>query len=86
MAKQMLSVKIEANIYQQLRSEIGKGSISGFVEKAIAKELGEYDNKLEREQREFQRKLIAGYKRSSQSKALKKENEIWDEVVGEVIK
>jgi hypothetical protein len=85
MVKQMLSVKIDASIYQQLRSEVGKGNISGFVEKAVVKELGKHDSKLEREQKEFQRKLIAGYKRSAQSKALKKEDEIWDEVVGEGI-
>jgi hypothetical protein len=86
MVKQMLSVKINANVCQQLRSEIGKGNISRFVEKAVIKELGKHDDKLEREQKEFQKKLIAGYKKSAQSKALKKEDEIWDEVVGEGIK
>ena len=85
MVKQMLSVKIDANVYQQLRSEIGKGNISGFVEKAVVKELGSYESKLEREQKEFQKKLIAGYKRDAGSKALRKEDEIWDEVVGEGI-
>jgi len=53
-----------------------KGNISGFVEKAVAKELRNYDSKLEREQKSFQQKLIAGYKRSAHSKALKKENKI----------
>jgi hypothetical protein len=76
MVKQMLSVKIDANVCQQLRSEVGKGNISGFVERAVAKELRNYDNRLEREQKEFQQKLIAGYKRSARSKALKKEDEI----------
>jgi hypothetical protein len=73
MVKQMLSVKIDANVYQQLRSEIGKGHISGFVEKAVVKELRNYDNKLEREQKEFQKKLIADYKRAGNSKNLQKE-------------
>ena len=77
----MLSVKIDAGIYQQLRSEIGKGNISGFVEKAVVKELGKHDSKLEREQKEFQRKLIADYKRDASSKILRKEDEIWDEVI-----
>jgi len=85
MVKQMLSVKIETGIYQQLRNEVGKGNISNFVEKAVAKELGKHDSKLEREQKEFQKKLIAGYKRSARSKALKKEDEIWDEVIGDGI-
>jgi len=83
MVKQMLSVKINANVYQQLRSEVGKGNISGFVEKAVVRELGKQDDKLEREQKEFQKKLIADYKRASSSKNLQKEEDMWEEVVGE---
>ena len=83
MVKQMLSVKIDAGIYQQLRSEVGKGNISGFVEKAVVKELGKHDSKLEREQKEFQRKLVADYKRAGSSKNLQKEEDLWEEVVGE---
>ena len=83
MVKQMLSVKIDANVYQQLRSEVGKGNISGFVEKAVVKELRNYNNELEREQKEFQKKLIADYKRAGSSKNLQKEENIWEEIVGE---
>jgi len=71
-----LSVTINPQIYQRLKEEVGSRKISEFVEKAITKELEEYDNKLEREQKEFLKKLIAGYKRSARSKALKKEDEI----------
>ena len=84
-AKQTLSVIVKPQTYQLLHQEIGKGKISRFVEGLIIRELSGHSNKLEREQKEFQRKLIAGYKRSAQSKALKKEDEIWDEVVGEGI-
>ena len=63
--KATLSVTINPHLYQRLKEEIGSRKISVFVEKAIAKELGEYDNKLEREQKEFQKKLIAGYKRDA---------------------
>ena len=83
MVKQMLSVKIDASVYQQLRNEIGKGNISGFVEKAVVKELRNYNNELEREQKEFQKKLIADYKRAGSSKNLQKEENIWEEIVGE---
>jgi hypothetical protein len=55
-SKQVLSVKINTQLYQQLKTQIGKGKISEFVEKAIVKELGEHDNKLEREQKEFLKK------------------------------
>ncbi|CAG8729723.1 6053_t:CDS:2, partial [Ambispora leptoticha] len=50
-------------IIRRLKTEIGDRKVSGFVERAIAKELGEYDNKLEKGQKEFQQKLIADYKR-----------------------
>ena len=83
MVKQMLSVKIDAGIYQQLRSEVSKGNISGFVEKAVANELGKHDDKLEREQKEFQKKLIADYKRAGNSKNLQKEEDLWEGVIGE---
>ncbi len=84
-AKQTLSVIIKPQTYQLLHQEIGKGKISRFVEELIVRELSRHNNKLEKKQQEFQQKLIAGYKRSAQSKALKKEDEIWDEVVGEGI-
>jgi len=83
MVKQILSVKIDANVYQQLRSEVGKGNISGFVEKAVAKELGKHDNELAREQKKFQKKLIADYKRAGSSKNLHEEENIWEGIAGE---
>ena len=48
-----LSVTINPHLYQRLKEEIGSRKISGFVEKAIAKELSKHDNRLEREQKEF---------------------------------
>ena len=84
-AKQTLSVFVKPQTYQLLHQEIGKGKISRFVEELIVRELSRHNNKLEKKQQEFQQKLIAGYKRSAKSKALKKEDEIWDEVVGEGI-
>ena len=84
-AKPTLSVSISPYLFKRIKEEIGDRKVSGFVERAIAKELGEYDWGLDQKQQEFQKRLIAGYKRSAQSKALKKEDEIWDEVVGEGI-
>ncbi|KLL02489.1 MAG: hypothetical protein MRERC_1c084 [Mycoplasmataceae bacterium RC_NB112A] len=83
MIKQMSSVKIEASICQQLRNDIRKGNVSRFVERAVAKELGNYENKLEREQKEFLKKLIADYKQTGSSKNIQKEEDLWEEEVGE---
>lgn len=84
-AKQTLSVIVKPQTYQLLHQEVGKGKISRFVEELILKELSGYNNKLEKEQKIFQQKLIADYKRSAHSKALRKEDEIWDEVIGDGI-
>jgi hypothetical protein len=74
--RQTLSVIVSPLIYRRLREEVGEGKISRFVEEAIAKRLDDYEEKLEKEQKEFQQKLISSYKRSARSKALKKEDEI----------
>lgn len=84
-AKQTLSVIVKPQTYQLLHQEIGKGKISRFVEELIVRELSGYSKELEKKQREFQQKLIADYKRSARSKALKKEDKIWDEVIGDGI-
>ena len=63
--KPSLNVSINPQLYKKLKAEIGDRKVSAFVERAIAKELGEYDSRLEREQQEFQQKLIAGYKRDA---------------------
>ena len=41
--KTTLSITVNPRLYQRLREEIGSRKISEFVERAIAKELDEYD-------------------------------------------
>lgn len=52
MEKQNLNVKISSAVYNQLKSDIGKGKISDFVEGLINKELGGTEKKIEQEYRE----------------------------------
>ena len=47
--KQVLSIKIDPQLYQQLKTDIGKGRISRFVEKLIAQELNSQEQKLAQE-------------------------------------
>ena len=82
-AKPTLNVSISPHVYRRLKEEVGDRKVSGFVERAIVKELAENDRNLDKKTKEFQQKLIADYKRDS--KALRKEDEIWDEVIGEGI-
>jgi actin-related protein len=73
-AKPTLNVSINPHVYRRLKEEVGDRKVSGFVERAIVKELAENDRNLDKKTKEFQQKLIADYKRDS--KALRKEDEI----------
>jgi len=42
-ARPTLSVSISPRLYRRIKEEIGDRKVSGFVERAIAKELGEHD-------------------------------------------
>jgi post-segregation antitoxin (ccd killing protein) len=52
MEKQVVSVKLDMDLYWQLKSEVGKGKISRFVENLISQELNKQDQKLAQEYQE----------------------------------
>jgi hypothetical protein len=47
-----LNVKVSASTYNMLKSDIGSGKISEFVESLIVKELGTSEKRTEQEYRE----------------------------------
>ncbi|CAH1756751.1 3952_t:CDS:2 [Entrophospora sp. SA101] len=47
MNKQVLSAKINTHFYQQLKSQIGKGKISEFVERTRTEKLAQKEQELE---------------------------------------
>ena len=53
MEKKHLSVKVAPEVYNLLKSDIGKGKISDFVEGLIVRELGTTEKRIEQEYREF---------------------------------
>lgn len=53
MEKQNLTIKISVDTYHQLRSDVGRGKISEFIESLVNKELGSTEKKVEQEYREF---------------------------------
>lgn len=53
MEKQNLTIKISVNTYHQLRSDIGRGNISQFIENLVNRELGGTEKRTEQEYREF---------------------------------
>jgi len=50
--KQVVSIRINPNLYQQLKSEVGRGKISAFIEKLITQELNSQEQKLAQEYQE----------------------------------
>ena len=52
MEKQSLTIKINPIIYHQLKSDVGKGKISEFIESLIVRELGTSEKRIEQEYRE----------------------------------
>ncbi|MDR1670131.1 MAG: hypothetical protein LBR43_00185 [Spiroplasmataceae bacterium] len=53
MEKQNLTIKVSVETYQQLKTDVGKGRVSDFVEKLIVKELGSSEKKTEQEYQQF---------------------------------
>ena len=52
MEKQQLTIKISPIVYHQLKSDVGKGKISDFIEGLVVKELGASEKRTEQEYRE----------------------------------
>lgn len=48
-SKQVVSIRLSPQVYQQLKSEIGRGRISAFIEKLITQELKTQEQKLAQE-------------------------------------
>lgn len=53
--KQVLSIKIDPQLYRQLKTDIGRGRISRFVERLIVQELNFQEQKLVQEYQEAAR-------------------------------
>ena len=52
MEKQQLTIKISPIVYNQLKSDVGKGKISDFIEGLVVRELGSSEKRIEQEYQE----------------------------------
>ena len=76
MTGRQVNVYLQEKTYNALFQLVGPRKISHYINQALEERLEQEKSKI---QDEFQQKLIADYKRNS--KALRKEDEIWDEVI-----
>jgi len=47
--RQVVSIRIKPQVYQQLKSEVGEGKVASFIERLIIKELSSQEEKLAQE-------------------------------------
>ena len=66
-------------IYNKLRQVAGV-KISRFVAEAVEEKI---ERERQQKKEEFQKKLIAGYKRVAKNKKIQKEVAIWDETLND---
>ena len=74
--KRTLSLTVEADVYQKVKKEIPEGQISTFVNNLLKENL----KKIKQE------RLIASYKKTAKSKAVKAEDKIWEDTIADGIK
>lgn len=75
------SIYLPTSLYQKLVNKAGKGKISTFIKGVLEEKLVKEEQQKEKE---FQQKLIAGYKRVATNKKLQKEMAIWDETISDM--
>jgi len=66
--------------YNKLRQVAGV-KISRFVSEAVEKKI---KRKEQQKKKEFQKRLIEGYKTISKNKKIQKEQEVWDETISDM--
>ena len=74
-----LSIAIKENTYQTLKSKIGIGKISSFVNRAVEKELSELEREQKREGEQLRQQLIEDYKSNARNKKFQKELKVLEE-------
>jgi hypothetical protein len=52
MERKVVSIRINPQVYQQLKSEVGEGKVARFVERLIIRELVSQEQKLAQEYQE----------------------------------
>jgi hypothetical protein len=70
--KKHLSLNVEAKVYDEIKNTFPAGQVSTYVNNI----LKEYLKKLKKEQQK--EKLVADYKSTARSKAMREEDKVWE--------
>lgn len=74
--KKHLSLNVEAEVYREVKSAVPVGQVSTFVNNLLKEYL----------KKQKQERLIASYKKTAKSKAVKAEDKIWEDTIADGIK
>jgi len=74
--KKNVNLNLEANIYQEIRRSVPNRQVSSLVNNLLKEHL----------KKQKQEKLIASYKKTAKSKAVKTEDKIWEDAIADGIK
>jgi len=74
--KKHLSINVEAEVYREVKRSIPVGQVSTFVNDLLKEHL----------KKKKQERLIASYKKTVKSKAVKAEDKIWEDTIADGIK
>ena len=74
--KKNVNLNLEVNIYQEAKRVVPKGQVSSLVNNLLKEHL----------EKQKQERLIASYKKTAKSKAVKAEDKIWEDTIADGIK
>ncbi|CAG8719164.1 17875_t:CDS:2, partial [Cetraspora pellucida] len=80
MSGRSVNIYLQEETYNQLRQAVGGRKISRFINEAVLEKL---NKELEKDQEDFQQKLIRGYQAMAKNKKLKADLAVWDETLGD---
>jgi len=70
--KKHLSLNVEAEVYDEVKNAFPAGQVSIYVNNILKEHLKKMKKEKQKE------KLIAGYKSTAQSKAMRAEDKVWE--------
>jgi hypothetical protein len=73
--KKHLSLNVESDVYREVKRTIPVGQVSTFVNNLLKEHL----------KKQKQKRLIASYKKTANSKAVKTEDKIWEDAIADGI-
>jgi len=77
--KKNINLNLEENIYQEVRRSVPKGQVSSLVNNFFKEYL------KKKQQERLKERLIASYKKTASSKAIKTEDKIWEDAIADGI-